>query len=224
MFLERHCPICERPARFVCAACWAALEPSGSFEVPSLASAWSLYEYGPEARSIVLAAKNQPRRDLLRAMAAQMALQIQQVNRFDFVTWVPASPARRRRRGLDQGRCLAVSLASRVGVKAYPTLSRVGKAQHGLGRTQRLVGPHLSASRLTTARFRRFSANSSDAASGQGLHGPTILLLDDVATTGASLNQAGTELLRAGAGSVHGLTFARVNRCRERAAGQPNFA
>ena len=42
----------------------------------------------------------------------------------DFVTWVPASPSRRRQRGFDQGELLARALARRRGVRVRRLLRR----------------------------------------------------------------------------------------------------
>jgi predicted amidophosphoribosyltransferase len=47
-------------------------------------------------------------------------------------------------------------------------------------------------------------------ADGKSVSGRTILLMDDVATTGATLSAGATALLDAGAMSVYALTIARA--------------
>ncbi len=69
-------------------------------------------------------------------------------------------------------------------------------AQHRLSREQRLNNPHL-----------HFSVGSRWIRRIQGRH---ILVLDDVMTTGATLNAAANALLAAGAAKVSGLVFART--------------
>lgn len=68
--------------------------------------------------------------------------------------------------------------------------------QHQLDRAERLRNA-----------LRAFTANPAVAARWQGRH---VLLLDDVMTTGATLNAAAEVLLRAGAARVSAMVFART--------------
>ncbi len=195
--------MCGRAARLVCPACWRHLAqgPGRPLEGPAgLDSLTALFDYDEAVRRIILTAKNDGRRDVLRqlgrALAAAPILDAGGDGRraggaFDVITWVPATPENRRRRGFDQGRLLARSVARRRAGRAERLFGRVGQSQKGLDRRQRLEGPGLVLARTPP---------------------PRVLLVDDVVTTGASLSTA-AQLLRAhGAQSVHGLVVASVDR------------
>lgn len=113
------------------------------------------------------------------------------------LTWVTMPRARRRVRGIDHGRILCEELAARTGLETRELLKRTGEGhtQRGLSRQQRL--------RNLAGRF------ACDAE----IHG-TVLLIDDVFTTGATA-QACTEVLcRSGAEAVYMLTATRVTPIR----------
>lgn len=111
----------------------------------------------------------------------------------DLVTWVPASPARRRQRGFDQGELLARAIARRLGLPVRRLLRRSDDTpQTAREREGRLAGPEFSAA----GRRLRFT--------------PRLLLVDDVCTTGATLGSAAAVLRSRGAGAVHGLVATRA--------------
>lgn len=111
----------------------------------------------------------------------------------DLVTWCPATPRARRDRSFDQSELLARAIGHRLAIRTRGLLrrSRHDHAQTGRDRAGRLVGPDLTA----VGRLR-----------GQ----PVVLLVDDVATTGATLTTAAEVLHLAGAGAVHGLVATRA--------------
>ena len=120
----------------------------------------------------------------------------------DLITWCPASPAALRERGYDQSELLARALAHRIRIPARRLLrrDRRDRPQTERDRAGRLIGPHLrSAGRLR--------------------HHPTILLIDDVATTGTTLHAAATVLRRSGAGRVHGVVATLAEHPRTDTAG-----
>ena len=111
----------------------------------------------------------------------------------DFVTWVPASPSRRRQRGFDQGELLARALARRRRVRVKRLLRRSDDdPQTGRDRDGRFAGPEFESCgpRLRSE--------------------PTILVVDDVSTTGTTLRCAASLLRSRGAGTVYGLVATRA--------------
>ena len=101
----------------------------------------------------------------------------------DVITWVPASGEGRAARGHDHGRLLARSTAQLLGRPTRRLLRRRGgTAQHQRSRLERLDFAELRA-----------------VGHPQGRR---ILLVDDVHTTGSSVQAAAAVLLDAGARSV----------------------
>ena len=113
----------------------------------------------------------------------------------DLVTWVPASPQRRRQRGFDQGELLARAIARRLGLPVRKALRRTDDVpQTARELAGRLQGPAFA----HRGRRLRFS--------------PRVLLIDDVCTTGSTV-RAATDVLRArGAAQVIGLVATRAVR------------
>ncbi len=113
--------------------------------------------------------------------------------RADAVTWVPMPPERLRERGIDHGRELAEATARRLGLPCEALLARrPGSSRH----TQR---------GLNAEERRR---NVRDAFVCAGTPPDRVLLVDDVRTTGATLEACRECLLQAGAGEVWAVTAA----------------
>ncbi len=109
------------------------------------------------------------------------------------VTWAPTVTSRARRRGADQAETLARAATREVSapVRILPTLRRIGRGrQVGRDRVQRIDG----------ARFA-----PEPGAVPTGAH---VVVVDDVCTTGATLDAAAAALLDAGAARVDGLVLA----------------
>lgn len=158
----------------------------------------ALYRYERLSGRILVAAKNRDRRDLLRGLGRELGVAVRDggLGPFDAVTWVPASPAGRARRGFDQGRILART-ASRCGLgPPVRLLARAGvgrsgrQDRRGLGRSERLVGPAIATVRAVPA---------------------SVLVIDDVITTGASMSAAARSLRAAGAVRVTVAAVARAD-------------
>ena len=187
MLLERRCPACRRRSRFVCDRCLGRFLPSGMVQLSGLDQVQSIYDYDESLGRVILAAKNQGRRDILRQFGRRMGTAAKLVQQFDVVTWVPASPVNRRRRGYDQGLLLARSVARHVELPVQRLLTRRGDQQRGKDREQRLAAMELWPACTIPA---------------------SVLIIDDVVTTGASLCQSADALRRGGAQSVSAMTIA----------------
>ena len=111
------------------------------------------------------------------------------------LTFVPGDPERSLKRGQNAAEALARELGPRWALPVERLLGRPEpvRPQRGLSREQR----------------RKNVRNSFTAV----LRSPArVVLVDDVYTTGATVAAAATELRRAGARSVHVVTFARTVR------------
>lgn len=119
----------------------------------------------------------------------------------DWLVPVPLSPARLASRGYNQAWELVKALRRQVpdAPAGLPdALIRLGEApdQHSLPREQRLRN-----------RLGAFAARPEHL---QRLRGRSILLVDDVSTTGATLRSAAQALRQAGAAEVGALVVART--------------
>lgn len=191
MLLPLTCPACGAVGAAPCPPCRARLLPAPALPPPS-GVAWcgACFAYDGVGRELVARLKYRNARSTLPWLAAEMARLAAPVGAA-VVTWVPTTGARRRARGFDQGRLLAVAVARRLGVPCRPLLRRLpGPAQTGAARAARLAGP-----RLVPRRRRAVPA--------------TVLLVDDVVTTGATLAAAARVLEAAGARSVSAVVAAR---------------
>ncbi|MCL2525609.1 MAG: ComF family protein [Coriobacteriia bacterium] len=194
LYLQHQaCPKCAGPyGALTCTECW---EVSYSF---SHALALSLLD-GPLARAIVIYKDGNERR-LARCFGALLAECVQTtwsewLDPDCQISWIPATAAAVRRRGFDHGELLAYALSKQLNIAALPLLSRPrARDQRGLSRKQRMKG------------FKEFTVQPQK--NKQDLH--KVLLIDDVFTTGATLEAASLALLENGAAEVRVAVLGRA--------------
>lgn len=120
--------------------------------------------------------------------------------KFDFVTDVPLHRKRERERGFNQSRLLAEDLASMLGVPYKSLLKKI--INNGLQHKQTLQSRKINV------------YGAYDLKKGVTLDGKTVLLVDDIKTTGATLNECAKMLLLCGADKVYALTYS-VTRAKK---------
>lgn len=160
----------------------------------ALASARSAVHYDDAVRGIVAAWKERELRRLASA-AVSLVLEVVPPPDVDAVAFVPADPDRGLRRGHHPPQTLAAALARHWELPLTAALRRrrAAKRQRGLSRAER---------RRNVAGV--FAAKASVPRS--------LVLVDDVYTSGATANAAASALRKAGASRVDVVTFARVVR------------
>ena len=114
----------------------------------------------------------------------------------DIVVPVPLHAARLRERGYNQATLLAREMTQQVGL----TLS-----EHTLVR-QRSTAPQVD----LDAKQRKKNVQAAFRCASDALDGKQILLIDDVCTTGATLQACAVALYQKGAHRVRALTLARA--------------
>jgi ComF family protein len=199
-----------------CARCWSALPRITSVKCESCAlpiagdeaakciacqldplplewcDAWGHYRGGLER---LLHAFKFGKHDFLDAALASLLVETLRERSFDAVVPVPMSRKKERRRGYNQAELLARAVAKKIDVRCEMLLTKTSdtQAQSLLPREER------------AANVRR-AFHASAKASGK-----TLLLIDDICTTGETLRACANELLRAGASRVCAITVAKAS-------------
>ena len=162
----------------------------------NLTAAAAVARYRGGARSMVLALKFRGETEMVRPMAALMALRLEktEIPRPDWVVPVPLYPKRVRMRGFNQAELLAAAVAKRSGFET---------------RTDVLVKTVNAKPQSLLKREERFANASGAYAASEEMTGKSVLLVDDVMTTGATLADCARACRAAGAKRVYALVFAR---------------
>lgn len=207
------CLGCGAEGRLLCAACLRQLKPSlptcyrcrlpspGSLTcadcrlVSGLDQARAAVVYEKLAKDLIWKLKSSHAQSAAREIAVLMAALPGRWPRGDWlIVPVPTATSRVRQRGYDQARLLARELARESRQPWADGLIRQSQAdQVGASRQQRR-GQLAGAFRVAKPRL---------------VGGRDILLVDDVVTTGATLEAAAAVLRAAGAGRITALVFAQ---------------
>ena len=115
----------------------------------------------------------------------------------DLITWAPLHPKRKKRRGYDQAELLARRVGGLAGLPVEPCLEKIRATA---------IQSHTVGDAARSANVR----GAYRALPGLELSGRRVALVDDVATSGATLAQCAAALREAGAETVVGLTLARA--------------
>lgn len=179
-----------------CGACHA--------DPPPFDRAAAAVAYGEIARSVALRLKYGRRPGVARMMSGQMARLVGPVPPDALVIPVPLHRWRLWSRGYNQALLIARNLAEQAGLACLPDLlerTRATPVLRGLGRKAR--------AKAVAGAFAIHPARKSEVS------GRTILLIDDVFTSGATAGACAKVLKRAGAAEVRLLCWARVLREEE---------
>lgn len=194
-FIPARCAGCDAPGAWLCVACRSALEPRSLAAGRLPVRAAGTYE-GPLQRAIQRCKYRDERAladELGRLLAALIAADLALGRRVDAVVPVALHPARVRERGYDQAALLAAAAARRTGLPLVAALHRI-----------RHTRPQVDLDRAERARNVE-GAFVAEAGSLRGLH---VALIDDVATTGATLGAAAGAARAAGARGVRAYVVA----------------
>lgn len=195
------CMLCGRPAvpweKATDGLCPGCANETGWRRKFSMNRSLMLYE--GLARDLMLGLKFMGRYQLAEPLSQLMAAYVMEVSpfpRFNQIVPVPLHPDKLVVRGYNQTELLARGISERLGVCMSTCLARTQASQ-----TQSLVG----------ARERRANIKGCFAVTKPGdVVGKIVLLVDDIFTTGATLDECSAKLIEAGARVVLGFTVALV--------------
>jgi len=164
---------------------------------PGAPQAWAVAVYRPPLDRALTSLKYRPDARLARSLAESMAAVFRRHRlAATCVVPVPLSRKRRRERGYNQSELLGRALAGLLELPIVPpavTRIRDTGSQVGLEAAERWV-----------------NVDGAFAADPSLVRDETVLLIDDVHTTGATLAACATALAHAGARRVIGLTVGRA--------------
>lgn len=190
-----YCPRCGDIAPFAqsspaaCGDCLTAPRPWGRFFFHA--------EYQGLLRDLILRFKNGPELALGNTLGRLLAGHPDMYARYDAIVPMPLHPIKLRERGFNQALELARPLARKLRAPLAPSLLARGAYTHPQ------AGLSLEERKMNVRGI--FEAP-------HGVSGKSVLFVDDIATTGASLESAAVALAKAGAVAVDVAVVGRTPR------------
>jgi ComF family protein len=225
-----RCRTCERPlgddpVPFFCRTCWDSLHPlqgpacprcarpfvsslTSTYSPthlcadcrtsePAFTKAWCGYPYVSPLREAIGLLKYERKYGLADSLSRLLTAVLPPTLDVDLIMPVPLHPFRLRAREFNQSLLLAESVGRRLSIPvSYTNLIRTRDTAAQTSFTR--------STRLTNLR-RAFSLRRPERVQGK-----RVLLVDDVFTTGTTLNECAKALRRAGATEVYALALART--------------
>lgn len=193
VILPYDCLSCGVEGRLVCRGCWSQLDLMLHKAKQNGANIYSTTAYRGLALELVHAMKITCQRQACEVIAQAMHETMVVLPPTAVITSVPTATARVRERGFDHAACIAREFARLRRLRYRSTLFRFGAAkQAGESRHQRtkqMRGVYTAKKNMT---------------------GELLLVIDDVTTTGVTLNEVAQVLYAADAARVDALVFARA--------------
>lgn len=207
-----HCVICSARmvsgSRLVCSDCWQQLpriEPGLENELPPqsdfpIMRALSVWRYDDDVQKIIHELKYHGKKSLALPIGQEMVQLIASNKAYreaDLITPVPLHKTRFRERGFNQSQLIAKAIAAELGKPVVADAIR----------RVRYTRPQ---SKLGAEERKQNVAGAFTIVDGERLGGKTIILVDDVFTTGSTLRACAQVLHAAKASKILVITAARA--------------
>ncbi len=200
------CVGCKKEGGFLCEQCKASIIIKRVPEHPQKKHGIKLLYAATEYRSRIMreliaqykyAFAREITRDLVAILMTHLEYTKFQKDEECIITAVPLHKKRLRWRGFNQADCIARQIAQRLAIPHHPDiLTRVKNTVPQIEMTQR-------AQRIENIK------GAFACADATAIKRKTVILIDDVATTGATLSECAVTLKRAGAKSVIAFVIAK---------------
>jgi ComF family protein len=190
---HNHCP-------FLSARCFKCQTPSKGFAVCvvcrqecQLQYVWSRTSYKGTPKQLLHDYKFARAQFAAPSIAKLMAEVLPPLSQNTLLVPIPTATGRYRQRGYDHAHLLAKALGRELSLPTAKLLTRIGQTRQ-VGASKALRHTQLQNAFRTTGRLPP---------------GQPVLLVDDVTTTGASLESAAQVLCQSGAKDINAVTFAQ---------------
>ncbi len=202
MLFPDHCAACRRAGDLFCAGCRALLvayDDEARATPAGLVAVRIAFTFEGPLREAIHALKYSRRRRMARPLGALMAAHLQATPLpVQALLPVPLHPTRQAERGFNQAAELAREVARTTGLPVF---------ERGLAR-----GRATDQQARLSAAERRANMRGAFVWRGPGHPPRSVLLVDDVLTTGATLSACAAALKEAGSQEVYGLALARSKK------------
>jgi ComF family protein len=208
--VHSFCTDCWKQVEFLgdtgCSACGLPLQATDADQCgaclgrpPRIARTRAAVAYDEISRGLAIRLKYGRKVAIARTMARYMAPLVRKEDSGEILVPVPLHRTRLWRRGFNQSALVARELSRRLGLRSDPFLLR------RLKRTPPLKG-------MSPLQRRKTVAGAFKVTDKEKVAGKTIILVDDVLTTGSTAEACARALRRAGAARVELISWARVVR------------
>lgn len=214
LFFPRRCAVCgeiTKDGNVICAQCDNDFERDYDIEEINGVNLITACSYNEYSKPVILGAKSYRDGDKLDFMACEIANAVMLLANcgFDYVIPVPMRKSSRRRRGYSQTEKLAAGVHFLCGIPYLDALVKIKDTKEQKA--------------LTGEQRRQNIKDSFSARENVDLRDKSVLIVDDVITTGSTLEQAARAAYKAGCKNVVGAAFARAHKADPRAL-EENFA
>lgn len=199
-----RCPFCGKfisSKEAFCSVCPDMLDywNNDTVSIPNLSGFYAVYQYNDRSAKFIRQLKDTYDDFSIYAAAVLMNQKIkeQRLNTIDFIAYIPMTRNEYYRRGYNQAQKLAKAISKLSGIPIMnKPLKKIKKTEE-----QKKLN---SSARLENIRG-AFSVSPNTI-----LKEKSVLLVDDVCTTGATLSEAASVLLKNGAEKVIAIVFAKT--------------
>lgn len=202
VILPEYCLCCNRKGSLLCSHCYSLIHfnptPAKNFlfQQNYLDQVLCMAIYQPPISNLIRGLKYHNIKKVSAVLADLLYYHLN-IKEHHLITWAPTSKKRINERGFNQARLIAENLAIKLNINS---LASIKKTKHTPKQAQSSFQQrmqNLKDSFLVKDRCLVFIKNKK------------ILILDDVVSTGSTLNECAKVLKKAGAKTVTGLAVAR---------------
>lgn len=206
ILLPKKCLGCRKEGSYICDKCEIFLSEAPNLieAKPRSSNVMSVWEYEGLIEKAILKIKYDGCYDIINELVKKAFQKIELNLPLDtYITYVPMYKKRERQRGFNQAELIAMKVGEKTGRPVVKLLEKIkdNRTQIGLNPQERIenvknvfVATPLMEAPLIEAKP------------------PSILLIDDVYTTGATMGECTRVLKKAGMKNIYGFTLARKLR------------